>query len=392
MLFPVPVEMIYESKIRIPDDVAMSIALRLHALGAGMTIDELIDLVQFVEPLRQSENYDDVYLRKEITNAPRTVEIDPLHKRIFIHLKTHNIPMVGKGYHKYVTHSILYDPINPKLVANAVVEDSESTRSEVEVLEKFRNSDGIIKPIHVSTHKKKSGESRFEIITPLYNRGSLRTFIEKNPKSIPLRVKYKIARDILLGSSQLNAMGYVNRDNNKGNFFIHEENNIFKAVIGDVGGYTAKFEDALLRKPFGPGFRSAPPDLHKAYYENRLTEQDLLSYHVYSLGRLFYFLCFEEETPWIEDFKHAYPLIKILYKDRSNPDVLAEIETYTQKVVENTKPRIDVLAAKIAAKTIEPEERFEYIVLHMLSADPELRKTNAYWLMVFEKLCQVTEE
>jgi hypothetical protein len=203
---------------------------------------------------------------------------------------------------------------------------------------------------------------------------------------LPLKAKITIAKDILKGSVKLNMMGFVNRDNNKGNFFIHEENNIYSAVVGDLGGYTSLITDALAQKPFGPGLRSAPPDLHKAYYENRLTEEDLLSCHTYALGRLFYFLLFEEDAPWIADFKTAYPLIKNLYKDRSNPEVVEQIEHYMQKVLLNTKPRIDELTIKLDNRTIDQHELFEYCILHMLSPDPSMRRTNTYWLKVFSAM------
>ncbi len=386
MLFPVPVpvEIVYEIKVKVVDERISEIAQKIHALDTGMTLDEVINLVEFIESLKASNQFKDVYLRKEETNNPRTIEIDPDNKRIFIHLKQKNIPKVGKGYHKVVTQSILYDPHAPTIVANAVVEDSENTRSEVETLETFRNSEGIIEPLYVSKHTKKSGEVRCQIITRLYNKGSLRSFIEHNPASVPLEAKVKIAKDILRGCVKLNSMGYTNRDNNKGNFFIHEENGIYSAVIGDLGGYTEKTSYAMLRKPLGPGIGSNPPDMQRAFYEGRLTESDLYSCHVYAVGRMLYFLLFEQDVPWIETFKQDYPLLKRLYKNLRNPEVAQEIEHYTQKVISNITPRLQELSGKAASRTIEPKERFEYILLQMLSYEPETRKSNAHWLKEFE--------
>jgi serine/threonine protein kinase len=383
MLMPFPVEVICEIKNK-QEERVLQVVQKLSELQTGMTLDELDTLVRFVERLRETGNYSESYLRKEAVNTPRTIEIDPATKRIFIHLKTKNVPQVGKGVHKEVTQSILYDPEHPKLVANAVVDDDEKSRSEVELLEKLRNTECVIEPLHLSRHEKKCGQPRLEIITPLYNRGCLRRFIENNPRSIPLHVKVKIAKDILTGSVRLNEKGYVNRDNNKGNFFIHEENGVYRTVVGDLGGYTAEFSVALQKKPFGPGARSAPPDLHKAYYEDRLCADDLLSFHIYSLGRILYFLLHEEDVPWIEGFNENYPLIKHLNRDRTNSDVLREIEEYTQKIVANTKPRIDELTPRFEEHTLEGHELFEYAVLRMLSVEPELRKTNAYWQKVFE--------
>lgn len=392
MLLPVPVEIVWETKTHIKEEKVASIAQKLATLGTGMTLDELCELVRFVERLRSSNECASLYLRKEETKAPRTIEVDSESKRIFIHLKTHNIPEVGRGHHKRVTHSILYDPDSPKLVATAVVKESEATRSEIDLYEKFKRCKGILKPLYVSKHPKTSGKMLREIITPLYNKGSLSTFVRNNQKAIPIAAKYKIAKDIFVGSCELNSMGYVNRDNNKGNFFIHEENNTYTTVIGDLGGYTHKLKEALEQKPLGPSLRSSAPDLQRAYYENRLTEQDLLSQHVYSLGRSLYFLLHEDEVPWITAFDDNYPLLAKLYKDKTNPAIAQELDRYTEEVHAHTKPRIQELSVKIQQQTIEPQERFEYYVLHMLSADPELRKTNAYWLKVFETFCTLQQE
>lgn len=229
--------------------------------------------------------------------------------------------------------------------------------------------------------EKKDGTRLLEIITPLYNRGSLRNVIETDPKSLTLQAKVKIARDIFTGSVQLNEKGYVNRDNNRGNFFLHEENGHYRAVVGDLGGYTTEIGADMRKLPFGPRFRSAPPDLLKAYYEKRLTEKDILSFHTYSVGRVLYFMLHEEDVPWIATFNLTYPLLRQLYHNRTNPEVLSEINAYTAQIIAATKPRIDELTQK---QTLEPHELFEYAVLQMLSIDPDQRKTNTYWQKFFE--------
>ncbi len=391
MLFPAPVEIVWESKPQKHEERLINIANRLSTLDTGMTFEELYNLTQTIETLRKSKKHPTLYLRKEDTQAPRTIEIDPVANRIFVHLKTHNLPEVGRGSHKRVTRSILYDPINPKLVATAIVKDTKETDKEIEALKKFQGSQYIIEPIFISKHTKKSGRVCREIITPLYNKGSLNSFIKHNRHNIPIKTKYKIAKDILHGSCEINAVGYVNRDNNKGNFFIHEENGIARVVIGDLGGYTSELAVALKHKPLGPTLRSSPADLQLAYYEDRLTEQDLLSHHVYSLGRALYFLLFEKEVPWIADFNITFPLLKNLYKDKSNPDLLLEINRFATRTQANTRPRIEELSKKGDPLKLSAHEHFEYCVLNMLCDDPSLRKTNTYWLKIFEKF-ELTKE
>lgn len=383
MLLPIPVEMVCETKVRYREPAHEAIVQKLAALNSGMTTDELAEIVQVIEELKKATSYGSLYLRKEFTKAPRTIEIDPETKRFYIHLKTHNMPRLGRGYHKRVTYSILYDTNNPKLVANATVSDSRTTRAEIALLEKFKGTDGIVGLLHSSKHTKTTGKELRALITPLYNRGSLMSLITKHSRSLTIEAKFKIAKDILTGSTKLNERGYINRDNNKGNFFVHEEDGTFSAVIGDLGGYTHTLKDALKLRPLGPNLRSSPPDLQKAYYENRLTEEDLLSLHVYSVARTLHYLLFERDLPWSDTFDRKYPLLAKLYKDKSNPDVLTQIASFQEVVDGYTKPRILKLSQKA---TLTAHERFEYYLMQMLSSDPELRKTNSHWLKKFEEV------
>ena len=375
MLSHAAIEIVHEAK----HSKHSATVQKLSCLATGMTNEELAELVRIIEALR-GRHGPCYYLRKEQTGACRTIEVDQEGDRIFIHLKTHNMPLLGKGAHKRVTYSILYDPVEPKLVASAIVANSKTTRNEVALLEEFRGSKCIIEPLYIGKHTKKSGETCFEIITPLYNKGSLRSFIKKNPHSVAFDVKIKIAKDILTGACTLNAKGYVSRDNNRGNFLVHEENGIYSACLGDLGGHTDKVGVAVHKRPFGPSARSGAPDLHRAYYENRLTEDDVFSNNVYSLGRVFHFLYFEKEVPWIATFSDKYPLIAALYNDRSNPEVLTEIEQATEEISSYTTPRLQELSDKLFKGTISPEEHFEYIIFTMLSTNPEARQTNKYWL------------
>ncbi|MCE5293728.1 MAG: hypothetical protein LLF94_03840 [Chlamydiales bacterium] len=373
MLLPPPVEIVYEIKTD-------QIATKLHALGTGMTLDELSEIVKFIELLPKSHSA--TYLKKEETKLARTLEIDKKTNRVFIHLKTHNMPLVGKGHHKRVTYSILYDQHHPKLVASAIVKDKETSLAEIAVLERFKGSRGIIDPIFVSKHKK-PGKVKRQIITPLYNLGSLQNISKNHPHSIAIQDKVKIAIDILIGSCNLNLRGFVNRDNNKGNIFVHHENNSYSAVLGDLGNYTQDLATTLTFKPLGPKVRSSPPDLQKAYSEDRLTKEDLYSLHVYSLGRALYFLLFEKEVPWVIDFDKNYPHLSNLHHDKSHPEVPIEIARYQERIEQHSKPRLQALSQK---EPLTLHESFEHAVLQMLSCDPNVRKSNTYWLGTFQTL------
>lgn len=157
MLFPVPIEIVSESKfdIQISEERVMQIALKLSQLHTGMTLDEISGLVRYIEALREGKPTSRYYIRKEASKLARTIEIDPATKRIFIHLKSHNVEKIGNGRHKNVTKSILYDPEQPQIVACAVMLDDALAHKELALLEKFRGSECIIEPLHVARHRKK---------------------------------------------------------------------------------------------------------------------------------------------------------------------------------------------------------------------------------------------
>jgi hypothetical protein len=337
---------------------------------------------------------------------------------------------------------VLYDADNPMLVANAIVEASDDADTEVQALQKFKGTEGIIEPLFISKHTKKSGVEVYEIITPLYNKNSLKSFLKNNAKTISIETKVKIALDILKGATALNRNGYVMCDNHCGNVFVAVENGTYKAVLGDLGGYADTFENALAKKPFGPSGRAAPPDLLRAYLDgtlnletsvgdakstqsfepeslvtggafptwecsppiasdsdskscaalasrtavSRLNEQDLLSYHVYALGRIMYELAYETKLPWRIDYDEKYPLCKGIYKNKNDPGILTQIEALESEILANTECRLLDLLEKEKAGPLEFEERFECIVLHMVSPYSENRQTNEFWLKELEKL------
>lgn len=368
------------------EESIQSITAKILALPTGMDQDEVEALVRYIETMRPAFDNAARYLARRQFQIPRTIEFDPINGFIFVHLKTHNISRVGKGAHKMVTYSLLYDSQNPQLVANASVKVNEATRKEVQALETFKGNEGIISPIYIAKHPKKSGKELYEIITPLYNKGSLKLFLKKNAGSVPLAVKIKIARDILKGASILNAQGYIMRDNHLGNIFVQKTAKGYEAVIGDLGGYTSTLEEALHFKPFGPSCRSAPPDILKCYLAGTLTCEDLLSYHVYALGRVLYECFYERELPWRRKYDDSYALIKNMYKDATQPDLALELEFLQQEIDSYTLPRLGELAEKEKSAPLSLEERYERIVLQMLSSDRKIRQSNAFWYQEFEKL------
>ena len=361
---------------------------KIHALQTGMALEEIETLVFSIETLRPIFEHTSRYLHKDGYKVPRTIEFDPTHNFIFIHLKTHNLERVGKGAHKVVTTSILYDRDNPQLVANAVTKVTEALVKEIQVLEKFKGREGIVPLISVSKHRKRSGRQVYEIITPLYNRGSLKSLLRKNPGQVPSASKIKIMRDVLKGAVTLIENGYIMRDNHCGNIFVRETEKGYEAVLGDLGGYTDELEVALQNKPFGPSCRSCPPDILLSYLAGTLNQEDLLSYYVFALGRIMYECCYETEIPWRKKYDENYQPLKKLYYEKTDPDIYSQIESLRLDIFFHTSGRIQELLEKEQTDPLTREERFERIALSMISPDREQRKTVAHWLQELELLLE----
>lgn len=370
------------SNLELTDQIR-HITKNVAELPTGMNVNEIEEIVCFIETLKRAEFASSAYFRKEETLLARTVEFDQENGSIFIHLKTHQLERIGKGVHKHVTYSVLYDRERPRLVASAIVEANPATCAEVAALQRFRGTPGIIELIGVSKHKKKSGKEVYQIITPLYNGGSLKKYCRENKGKIPIKAKISILRNVLRGAVAINEMGCVMGDNHDGNVFVHEEAGSVRAVLGDLGGYTEDVLSAFNRKPFGPSCRAAPPDLLIAYKEGTLQPSDLLSHHVYTLGRIMYECFYEEAQPWRDSSKDNYPLLRNMYKDKTNSGLDGEIERLRQEILSQIECRRIELQEK---ETRSLKDELELIVLQMLSFDKETRKTNAYWLERLEAL------
>ena len=108
----------------------------------GLKDNELFEMVLFIETKLHAEiGAGNFYLKKEKTHLARTIEYDPESKCTFIHLKTHGVHQLGKGWHKKVTRSILYHAKSPEIVANNTFKDDGT--KEIRTIKLLKNLPGL---------------------------------------------------------------------------------------------------------------------------------------------------------------------------------------------------------------------------------------------------------
>lgn len=378
-------------------------------LETGMTHDELSEMLQYIQS-QQACWKEPLYLHKEVTGLPRTIEVDPDKGLVLIHLKKHNLPEVGHGRDKRVTRSLLLDtscldPSCSRLVATAILQAKDyemqaSILRELELLQKFRSLENIIQLIHHSEHLNKAGIRVFEMITPLYNKGSIASLSDNFQGALSTKAKVQIARDMFRGACQLHNIGYISRDNHSGNFFVHEEQGEYSACFGDLGGgWTLSIDDVLNGHgpkggvPFGPHAPTCPPDLFRPYIDGeRITFEQLLSYQVYSFGLTLYQLHYGEMVPWFKAFYERYPQLERFYRVAPEDYKIDKEPLYKALVQLQTamnsflQPRLEMLFEKKRQKAITADEEFELIILQTLSPSIEIRSSALHWIKELEQL------
>lgn len=268
---------------------------------------ELFEIVLYIETKLPAKIEDKkYYLKKEKTGLARTIEYDPQSKLTFIHLKTHGIDRLGKGWHKKVTKSIMYDAKNPEIVANSTFMDDGD--EEIRTVKKIKNQPGLAHTYAITEHKKdKTGKSVISLIQRLYNGGNLLDHLH-NGTSLSKKELVVVARDLMHGLEAMHSKDMVHRDLHGGNFLIDTRidpvtgKKVLSAVLIDLGqardATDAKREAPKVQVPH----RFNPPE---AFWRDK-TWIDTKKVDVYALGLNLYNLYFKKQASWAvkEDFKH----------------------------------------------------------------------------------------
>ncbi|MDB6081158.1 MAG: hypothetical protein JWO53_430 [Chlamydiia bacterium] len=333
----------------------------------GLKREDVLQLALFIESdLKVWITEKRYYLTKSKTGLARTIEYDPKSRNTFIHLGTEGIEKIGEGWHKVVTKSILYSSEKPEIVANC--RTSLEDKEEMNIIKSLQGIPGIVQGKAFITHRKnKTHEDKLEIILKLYNGGSLHRLQYLKDQKFSLVEKMKIALDLLTGLSGMHAKGLIHRDLHSGNHLLD-----ISYYPGGVRKIDAAITDfgKTLPKDQCPGQEVQayrwymPPE---GFFPNKMKADDYFYSDVYAIGCVFYAFYHEQPPIWFQD-----DLFKNLY-DKSDKKKKIDQQRHIRYLLQTTDERREVLYQKRDSLTFE--EKFEYLILQMLSLNPRDRGT-----------------
>lgn len=361
-------------------DLAIDAAKHIWKLSRhlGLIKPELFELALYIETKLPKKVEDGkIYLKKEKTGLARTIEYDPKSKQIFIHLKTHGIDRLGKGWHKKVTKSIMYDVKKPELVANSTFMDDG--KEEVASVKKLKNLPGLAHTYAITEHKKeKSGQVVISIIQRLYNGGNLLPFLH-NETSLSKKDVMLVARDLMQGLESMHDKEMVHRDLHGGNFLLerHKDEKTGKEVVSCVIIDLGQAKEAAEAKKEAPKVqiphRFNPPE---AFWRDK-TWIDTKKIDVYAVGLNVYNLYFKTTASWA--VKDTFSKIPHLSDDQK------------LKFRKNLSDKMEKSLAKQQKKldkkhNLSVYDRFAKLILQMLHPDQNKRHSAAYFRHEIEAL------
>ncbi len=332
----------------------------------GLSDPETFILCLYIEAVVKRGVYVESYFKKELYNIPRTIERD-MNGNIFIHLKTHNIAPVGKGFWKNATNSIAYDLEKPSLITTTASDMNE--QYEISVLDEFKGVTGVLQIKGYNEHKKaRTKERRLHIMTEYLPQRSIHDVIASNA---PLSLKQivEISRCALKGVRNMHRKGYVHRDLHTGNIFIDLRES--KAVIGDLGQAKKISEATKGVCQLVPSYR-APEGLSSEKHEH----VDYCKTDAYALGLVLYQIFHKKKPSWMD--KVDYDTLE------QNPVKVAQL--VTKEIKNFTETNGKSLSKRCKKNDATPSERYEKILLKMLREDPNKRPTVGHSLWELSNL------
>lgn len=307
---------------------------------------------KYIQLLRQN-NQEMIYLRKEETGLPRTIQIHS-DGSIFIHLKRKGVNQLGEGGAKRATLSIDYT--NKALAVNLVTTLKSSsgqfkieTKGEMTAFREFGGQESMEETRKVYLFNK-GGDIKLGKIVKLYEGHLDGVKFVKMTKQQQLQ----IVRDMLVAVQTLQKKGYVHADLKLENFLLekitHRNGKIeYRAHMSDFGTLS---RPGNLIGDTTPLFGSPERDRKESLHANEDN---------WALGCNIYRLIGREHMPWEEDRAdetmsakenpHAFPapvrgLESLAYRlVHPNPDkrlsVEAGLERVDRMMAELEKPKVE---------------------------------------------------
>jgi RHS repeat-associated protein len=334
----------------------------------GLKRSEILQLTLFIETeLKNHLKKKKHYLREAQTGLPRIIEFDPKTKRVFIHLGTNKIAMIGQGCHKTVTKSILYNLEQPEIVANcrAPVRD----QFEMKLIKTLQGIPGIVEGKAFITHTQaKDQEDMLEIICKLYNASSLRSIFYNNSEQFSLLEKMEIALQLLQGLEGIHKINIIHRDLHSANFLIDVKRDMatgkreVKAAITDFGRAIKKDECKGI-DPQAYRWYRAP----ETFFYEKMVPNDYPASDIYALGCVLYHLFYEKDPTWFNDKYFKYTSATHSEKAHTHAKKIL-----SKTILGETETRKEFILSK---EEITPSEHFELLIFQMVDPQAEKRGT-----------------
>lgn len=239
---------------------------------------------KFIQSEAESYFRKGIFLITPHNSHPFPIEKDPNTGCIYIHLKGHPGCYLGKGSHKVVSKSILYNT-HAKVVARC--EADETGKRETEILQKFKDIQGVNQ--WYSTIQR--SHERYDLFIEFANKGNLSQALDQKTH-LYTSALLSVLFDLSSGLTGIHDRGYIHRDIKRANIFLSKKNGQYHGIIGDVCFAIPIQEN--LDSCFCIPDENTPPEI----YIKSFKEIDRKKADTYSLGVLFYILVFEKKPSW----------------------------------------------------------------------------------------------
>lgn len=295
------------------------------------------------------------FFPRHVTHLPYDLQYDPHENRYFINLGDNT--QFGKGSKKRVTQAVLYDAHHPQMIARC--SQTLNYEHELEITKQLQGP-GILKLYGNCTHYE-HGKKQYTMYCKHYRAGSLSKVLQNlDAYHLNIRDKILIARQIAEGLSRMHHKGIIHRDLGAANCFLdiagRGKKRTVDAVIADFGSalYVGEIKND---RPQGHSAYVAPEGLFK----DDMKPDGYYKTDVYALGSIFYWLFYEKKPEWLE----------INFYKKANGSVKERYARYTSILADCNVPHGALEYTRKSCMTIE--QRFEKIILEMLSVNPNDR-------------------
>lgn len=297
------------------------------------------------------------YILAKKARISHDVEYIPKNDFVFIHLPK---KILGVGYKKVVSKSILYNIERPEIVAH--LQQSGGMDREFKITESLNGHEGIFEVMAISKNKI-HGNLKTSLFSKLYKPGSLDRVFNRNIH-FSFKEKVAMALNVIKGLEHMHLHGIAHNDLGPKNHLV---NIIRNSQTGDLDithvladfGRSRSYRYLHGYKPQGNTLYKAP----EGFLQNTLSGSAYKRCDIFALGCVYFRLFYGRFTVWQK--------LKPIW---SNMKSMRRLKSYLYVLIRNqTKPRRDYIASKKRNNELSKEEKIEFLILKMVHARPKCR-------------------